>query len=206
MPRLLCARVLALLGGPLFGLHGCTRTPPTQFYVLPSPTGGNPVPAVASPHDLTLGVGPVTVPPYLDRPQIVTRASPAKLALADFDHWAGPLPDTIARGLAEHLALLIPTERVVLYPWSRTIDPDAQVTVEVRQFDRDPGGDVVLVAHWSLLDTNGKELVMRTSRVSLAAGASTYEATVMAMGRALETLAQDIAATLRTTAPPAPTR
>jgi uncharacterized protein len=206
MPRLLCVRVLALLGGALLWLSGCLGSPPTQFYVLPSPIGGNPTPPPASPRDLTLAVGPVTVPPYLDRPQIVTRASPAKLALADFDHWAGPLPDTIARGLAEHLALLIPTERVVLSPWPRTIDPDAQVTVEVLQFDRGPGGDVVLVAHWSLLDTNGKELVMRTSRVSLAAGGANYEATVIAMGRALETLAHDIAATLRTTAPPAPTR
>src|SRR5262245_63848315 len=120
MPRWLCVRVLVLLGGALLGLSGCLgRTPPTQFYVLPSPPGGPAAPAGASPRALTVGVGPVTVPPYLDRPQIVTRTSPVKLALADFDHWAGPLADTIARGLVEHLGLLIPTERVVLYPWPR---------------------------------------------------------------------------------------
>jgi uncharacterized lipoprotein YmbA len=163
-------------------------------------------PAAAGWRDRTLGVGPVAVPPYLDRPQIVTRTSRAKLALADLDQWAAPLADTIARVLAEDLSLLIPTDRVVLHPWPRTIDPDYQVTVEVLQFDRGPGGEVVLAARWSLLDRDGKELVLRTSRLSQAAGGADYEATVTAMGRTLEALARDMAATLLTTAQPAPAR
>ena len=146
------------------------------------------------------------MPPYLDRPQIVTRTSRARLTLADFEQWAAPLPDTIPRVLAENLSLLIPTERVILHPWSRTIDPDYQVAVEVLQFDRGPGSQVVLAARWSLLDRDGKELVLRTSRISLAAGGADYEATVTTMGRALEVLAQDIATTLRGMAQPAPTR
>jgi uncharacterized protein len=94
----------------------------------------------------------------------------------------------------------------VLYPWPRAIDPDYQITVEVLQFDRGPGNQVVLVARWSLLDRDGKELALRTARLSQAADGTDYEATVTAMGRALEALARDMAATLRTTAPPAPTR
>ena len=208
MHRLLRTRVLVPCGVALFVLSGCLgSTPPTQFYLVPSLTGGDTAPpASAGQRDLTLGVGPVTVPPYLDRPQIVTRTSRAKLALADFDQWAGPLADTIARVLSEDLSLLIPTERVVLHPWLRTIEPDYQVTVEVLQFDRGPGNQVVLVARWSLLDRDGKELVMRTARLSQAASGADYEATVTAMGRALEVLAQDIATTLRSLAPPAPSR
>jgi uncharacterized lipoprotein YmbA len=167
-------------------------------------SGDTAPPASAGQRDLTLGVGPVTVPPYLDRLQIVTRTSRAKLALADFDQWAGPLADTIARVLSEDLSLLIPTERVVLYPWSRAIDPDYQITVEVLQFDRGPGGEVVLAARWSLLDRDGKELVLRTARLSQAAGGTDYEAAVTAMGRTLEALARDMAATLRSMAQPAP--
>ena len=41
---------------------------------------------------------------------------------------------------------------------------------------------------------------MRTSRISQAAGGADYEATVTAMGRALEVLAQDMATTLRSMA------
>src|SRR5262245_24922482 len=129
MHQLLRAHVLAPCGVALLVLSGCLgSTPPTQFYVLPPLTGGDTAAPTAGQRAPTLGVGPVTVPPYLDRPQIVTRASRVKLALADFEQWAGPLPDTIARVLAENLALLIPTDRVVLFPWPRTIEPDAQVT------------------------------------------------------------------------------
>ena len=78
--------------------------------------------------------------------------------------------------------------------------------VEVLQFDRGPGGEVVLASRWSLLDRDGKELVMRRSRISQAAGGADYEATVTAMGRTLEALARDMAATLLTTAQPAPAR
>jgi len=202
MHRLLRSYVLASCGVALLVLSGCLGSPPTQFYLVPSLTSPDTT-SPAGQRDLTLGVGPVTVPPYLDRPQIVTRASRAKLVLADLDQWAAPLHDTIARALAENLSLLIPTERVVLSPWQRTIDPDYQVTVEVLQFDRGPGGEVVLAARWSLLDRDGKELVLRTSRLSQSAGGADYEAAVTAMGQALEALARDMAATLRSMAPPA---
>jgi hypothetical protein len=36
--------------------------------------------------------------------------------MAEFEQWATPLKDTVARGLAENLSLLIPTDRVVLHP------------------------------------------------------------------------------------------
>ena len=207
MHRLLHARALAPCGVALLVLSGCLGSPPTQFYLVPPLTGTDTAPpASAERRDLTLGVGPVTVPPYLDRPQLVTRASRAKLVLADLDQWAAPLHDTIARVLAENLSLLIPTERVALAPWPRTIDPDYQVTVDVLQFDRGPGGEVVLAARWSLLDRDGKERVLRTARLSQAAGGTDYEAAVTAMGRTLEALARDIAATLRSMAQPGPTR
>ena len=204
MPWLLRACVLAPCGVALFVLSGCFGSPPTHLYLVPPLTSPDPAPpASAGQRDLTLGVGPVTVPPYLDRLQLVTRTSRAKLALADLDQWAAPLADTIARVLAENLSLLIPTERVVLAPWSRTLDPEYQVTVDVLQFDRGPGGEVVLAARWSLLDRDGKELVLRTSRLSQSAGGADYEAAVTAMGQALEALARDMAATLRSMAPPA---
>jgi uncharacterized lipoprotein YmbA len=136
----------------------------------------------------------------------VTRTSRAKLTLADFDQWAAPLQDTIPRVLAENLSLLIPTERVVLHPWPQTIALDYQITVEVFQFDRGPGSQVVLAARWSILDHDAKELALRTSRISLAAGGADYEAVVTTMGRALEVLAQDITTTLRGMSSPAPTR
>jgi uncharacterized lipoprotein YmbA len=205
MRRCLPAGVLALLGVYLLGLSGCTSSPPTRFYVLPSLDSANTAPP-AAPRDLTIGVGPVTLHPYLDRLQIVTRASRARLVLGEFDQWAASLQDSVTRVLAENLSLLIPTDRVLLYPWSRTAEPHYQVRVEVTQFDAGPSGEAVLAAYWKILNSNDKELVMRKARFTAAAGRQDYEATVIAMGHTLDALSQDIAAALLTIVQQAPRR
>jgi uncharacterized lipoprotein YmbA len=205
MHRLLPAWVLAMLGVVLLGLHGCASSPPTRLYVLPSLSEADTAPPAAQ-HHLTIGVGPVTLHPYLDRPQIVTRASRARLILGEFDQWGAPLHDSVTRALAENLSLLVPTDRVVLHPWSRTTVPEYQVTVDVLQFDADPGGEVVLAARWQILNADEKALVIRKSRLTAAAGGHEYEATVTAMGRTLDALSRDIAAALLAIAQPAPRR
>ena len=67
--RCLPAGILALLSVCLLGLSGCASSPPTRLYVLPSMTGADAAPQ-ATPRDLTIGVGPVTLHPYLDRLQM----------------------------------------------------------------------------------------------------------------------------------------
>jgi uncharacterized protein len=191
------AGVLALLGVCLLGLSGCASSPPTRLYVLPSMTDAETA-SPAAPRDLTIGVGPVTLSPYLDRLPIVTRASRARLVLGEFDQWAASLQDLVSRALAENLSRLIPTERVVLHPWSRTVEPDYQVTVDVMQFDAGPSGEVVLAARWRLLNAKEQALVMRQARFTAAAGRRDYEATIIAMGHTLDALSQDMAATLLT--------
>ena len=204
MRHRLSVGVLALLGVCLLGLSGCASSPPTRFYVLPSLAGAETA-LPAAPRDLTIVVGPVTLPPYLDRLQIVTRASRARLVLGEFDQWAASLQDTVTRTLAENLSLLIPTDRVLLHPWSRTTEPDYQVTVDVTQFDAGPSGEVVLAARWQILSANEKELVMRQARFTAAAGRPhDYEATVLAMGQTLEALSQDMAAALLSIVQPPP--
>ena len=205
MRRFLPAGVLVVLGLSLLGLSGCSSSPPTRFYVVPPLSGADAAPAAAQ-RDITIGVGPVTLPPYLDRSQIVTRASRARLLLGEFDQWAASLQDAVPRVLAENLSLLIPTDRVVLHPWARTTEPDYQVTVDVTQFDRGAGSEVVLAVRWSIVGANGKTLVMRKSRFTAAAGGQEYEATVTAMGQTLDALSRDIAAALLTVPQPAPTR
>ena len=191
------AGVLALLGVCLLGLSGCASSPPTRLYVLPSVTGAETA-SPAAPRDLTIGVGPVTLSPYLDRLPIVTRASRARLVLGEFDQWAASLQDLVTRALAENLSHLIPTERVVLHPWSRTVELDYQVTADVMQFDAGPSGEVVLAARWRLLNAKEQALVMRQARFTAAAGRRDYEATIIAMGHTLDALSQDMAAALLT--------
>jgi len=108
MPQRVTRPVLVPLSCVLLVLGGCLCTPPSRFYLLPTLTDVS-SPAAMGERALTIGVGPVTLPPYLDRPQIVTRASRAQLHLAELDQWAASLQDTVARVLAENLSLLMPT-------------------------------------------------------------------------------------------------
>ena len=206
MYRLLVYSVLATLGASLLVMSGCTSTP-TRFYVLPALSSADTTSGVSTAkRELTIGVGPVTLPAYLDRPQLVTRVSRAKLHLADFDQWAASLQDSLPRVLAENLSLLIPTDRVTLFPWSRSLVIDYQVTVDVIRFDGGVGNEVVLAARWAIADADGKEIIMRQSRFQSPAAAQDHEATVTAMSRTLEALSREITATLLILAQQAGTR
>ena len=187
---------LVSLGGLLLGLEACTSTP-SRFYILNALSASEATPATGATQGPVIGVGPITMPKYLDRPQIVTRTGSNQLALAEFDRWAEPLQDNVARVLAENLALLIPTDQVLLYAWPPSATLDYQVTVEVLQFEGWLGGESRLLALWSILD--GAELPLWSQRAALNAPVSgrEYEAMVVAMNQLLEWLSRDLASAIQ---------
>jgi uncharacterized lipoprotein YmbA len=196
MRQILFRLAAITLGLCLTALGGCASTQAARFYVLSAlPDGESAVPVAAAERGLTIGVGPVMLPKYLDRPQIVTYISPYALHVAEFDRWAEPLESNFVRVLAEHLALMIPTARVVAFPWPGSTAIDYQVTVEVSDFFGQLGGESALIARWSLFREDGQgALVSRRSRFSAPAGAPGYEAIVAAMSQTVADLSRDIAA------------
>jgi uncharacterized lipoprotein YmbA len=194
--RALWRLALVIVGGLFLGLEACTSTP-SRFYLLNSLSTSETMAATATPQGPIIGVGPITMPKYLDRPQIVTRTGDNQLALGEFDRWAEPLQDNVARVLAENLARLIPTDQVLLQTWPRSAPLDYQVTVEVLQFDGWLGGESRLVALWSILD--GAELSLWSQRAALNAPVSgrEYEALVIAMSQLLESFSRDLAGAIQ---------
>jgi len=192
MSPVLWRLAVVTLVGSLLGLEACTSTP-SHFYILNTLPASETVPATAATQGPVIGVGPITLPKYLDRPQIVTRASRHQLALGEFDRWAEPLQDNISRVLAENLGRLIPTDHILLHPWTRSVTLDYQVSMEVLQFDGWVGGESRLLALWSILD--GAELPLLSQRASLntPVGGREYEAMVVAMNQLLEWLSRDLA-------------
>lgn len=175
--------VLALLAA------GCS-SPPTRFYVLsPLAESGRSVNA----HEIAIGVGPVELPDYLDRPQIVTRSGQNRLELAEFDNWAEPLQDNVSQVLAENLAALLPSKRVALYPWKRATLVDYQLAAKIIRFDRSEGGEAVLHVRWSILAGDGSLLFDRESRYREQPAGSGIEATVAAMNKILGQFSRDAA-------------
>jgi uncharacterized lipoprotein YmbA len=198
---------VTLIMGALLCIGGCA-TQPSRFYVLSSQPYVDTAPAPASPpQGLTIGVGPVNLPPYLDRPQIVTRAGPYELKLAEFDRWAEGLDANFTRVLAENLTLLLPTARVAPYPWSRTTAVDYQVMVEVTHFLSQIGGESVLIADWTLFKGEGQQVLQSgTSRLSAPVAGQGYASVVAAMSQTVADLSREIASATKGLGPRASRR
>ena len=181
---------LAILA--LTALIGCSASQPTQFYTL---SGLN---AASEPTDgkaMRLGVGPVYLPAYLDRPQVVTRSGANQMTVAEFEQWAEPLETTFQRVLTENLSHRLATDRVATLPARRDMPLDHQVEVEVTRFDADETGQVVLDARWRIFDGRGDRLLHRgrSQTEERVAEAGDYEQIAAAMSRCLAAMSGEIA-------------
>ncbi len=77
------------LGTLLMSMGGCATTQPSKFYVLSPLEASLPKSPTAGVNTgLGIGIGPINLPPYLNRPQIVIRATRNELHLSDFNKWA----------------------------------------------------------------------------------------------------------------------
>jgi uncharacterized lipoprotein YmbA len=183
--------VPAVLGGCLGG--GTQQR--AKFYVLNSVYSSKPdIKTGTLKKDISIGVGPVELPQYVNRPQIVTRTSQNELEVADFARWGESLEENFSRVLAENLSVLLSTDRVIVYPWKRSAPVDYQVIVDVTRFDGAVGGDVSMRARWTLLgDDTEKVLLRRSYSLSIRTDARSYEALVSAQSRVLADLSSEIA-------------
>lgn len=170
-------------------LAACVSSPTPKFYVLAPLATERPADAGL---EIAVGVGPVELPDYLDRPQIVTRSGQNELNLAEFDRWGESLKDNTTQVLAENLAVLLPSKKVMTYPWKRATQVNYQVSVKITRFDHTEGGETVLGARWSILDGEGGELLTRESRYVESPAGDSYPATVAAMNRALAQFSRDV--------------
>lgn len=186
VPTLFCC--LAVASG------GCLspRADPSAFYVL-TPIQGTTNTAGQSGHS-SLGVGPVTIPTYLNRVQMVTRVGTNQLDISDHDRWAESLERGVARTLARNLSVLLGLADVKVHPWVHDDMPDRQVVVRVSKFERDSSGTATLECVWELISTsNGERLAGREVSYTEPAAETGAAGSVAAMSRTLETLSRDIA-------------
>jgi len=148
--------------------------------------------------DMAIGVGPVELPEFLDRPQIVTRKSQNQLEISEFHRWAVSFPNDFSRVLAKNISTLLPTNRVEIYPWADSFSPIYQVKLEVEQFDGQLGERVDLRVIWAVVGQEGNnELLVRKTRIEEPVLTDDYEGLVAAQSNALETLSREIVEEIR---------
>jgi uncharacterized lipoprotein YmbA len=188
-PRLALALALTLAA--------CGSAPKTNYYTLAP--GDDPRPAVvAQPASSPIGVmvGPVTLPDVVDRPNLVVRTAENQVALLDQHRWAEPLKREIPRVLAGHLARLLGTPRVSVFPYGAAGSGDLRVRVDVQRFESVPGQEALLEVFWTVIPPTGERRAGHwTVHVPVAGPGS--DALVAAHGLALERLAEELAAQIR---------
>jgi uncharacterized protein len=171
---------------------GCSSSPPSRFYTLSAAAA-----PAAAPSNLFIAVGPVTIPAVVDRPEIVVSVGQNELKIDDFNRWAAPLQDNLARTVAENLVVMLGTPRVILFPQQLATDPEYRVAIEIRTFESAPATAIRMDAVWTLRRAkDGKTETGRTSvRETVPDGS--YDAIAAAHSRAVARLSQDIADAVR---------
>jgi len=175
---------------------GCASAT-ARFYTLDSTATATDAPPS---HDTVL-VGPVSVPPSVDRPQIVVQVAPNRVEFDEFNRWAAPLNDGIARAVAGDLSVLLATPDVAVAPLPN-FNAAYRVTINVQRFESIQGEAVIVDAVWAVSKaTAGPPRTGRTLAREAVQGTG-FDALAAAHSRALATLSSDIAAAIRGGATP----
>ncbi|MGD8640296.1 MAG: PqiC family protein [Gammaproteobacteria bacterium] len=166
--------------------------------MLTSIANGNNVSSRNQSGDLTIGLGPIQLPKYLDRSPLVIRGDGSEVIINDLHRWAEPLEDNFTRILAENLYQLVNGIKVSLHPWRDQRDIDYQIIVTLYQFDTDIDGNVVMSSTWSILQAGSDQLLYsRRTIINEKAGNPDYPALVDAQSKAVEKLTREIAEKLQ---------
>lgn len=173
------------------GLAACTTSAPVRHYTLLTPQGD--IRQQDVPARFAVEVLPVSVPEYLNQPQLVVRQDDSgMLAVLDDERWLGPLDDEVRNALSAQLVDRLGTQDVAGLSWPSDM-PVIRVKLQIRRLDAWPGKRVQLEAGWTLGDARepgGAKLVCQ-GRFEEPAAAG-YPALVQAQQRLIAALARQI--------------
>jgi hypothetical protein len=188
MPRFFLSTLLLIF---CVGFTACSA-PAKSYYIL-TPEGSLPARGGSG-----VGVGPVLVAGYIDRPNLVLQESGHRLAVAEDHRWAGKLEENVARVTANNLGRLLGTSDVRTYPWDSEDGLRYQVVVDLNQLHGNAEGDAVIEATWRVYSLPDRRLVSgRSWTGSEALKADGYDELVAAQSRLLAGLAREIADSMK---------
>jgi len=165
---------------------------PEQYYRL-MPQGAAPTRGSGS----SIGVGPISLPSYLDRAEIVFQSGTNQFQVPSNARWAGSLGDNISRVLAADLGRILRSGNVLSHPWPAGITPRYQIAIDIQQFHSISGSDAILEASWRIENpATAQTFSRRSASFREPISGDGYPAIVAAQSRLLDRLAADIARSL----------
>ena len=180
-------------------LVACGSSPPVRYFAL-SPMDSA---QRQDPNDaVMLGLGPLRLPEYLNRSQIVTRGAGLEMEVDEFSRWAEPLTLALHRVVSADVDNMMDGVVVVAFPWESVVrdQVDYRLLGEVTRFDADRSGRVVLDIQWAISDVSaGLAVPPHRSKYETRAARSDDPAIVAsAMNEALAMFSRDVVSEMET--------
>ncbi len=175
-------------------LVACGSSPPVRYFSLSTMDT-----AYQQDGDdaVVLGLGPLRMPDYLNRSQIVTRGAGAEMQVDEFSRWAEPMDEAFHRVVSTDVDNLLDGVIVIAFPWESIMRNDLgyRLLGDVIRFDADRSGRVILELQWGISDLDsGMAVPAHRSRYETRAASSDDPAAVVsAMNEALAMFSRDIA-------------
>ncbi len=197
--------ILAAFGAAGCGIASGPAPPPKVFMLAPvsSSAAEDRQPDTADTDAaVPVIVGPVELPAYLDRPNVIKRQG-SRIIASESVRWAEPLEQAVERVLALEINKGAAGFRA--YPVSFNPPPAEamsgalNLTVNCYSFEAVNGEEVQLQAEWALTDAGGRRLLAKSEasyHVLLDHGS--WEDIITAMEQALARLSADVVRSLKT--------
>ena len=172
-------------------INSCINTPLPDYYVLTAERGK--ASASVALEGLAIGLGPITIPETINRPNIVTPLDSNQLEVAEYHRWSEPLIDNISRVVITNMADRLGVNKIYAYPWLGN-DIDYQVKIDVLQMIGTPTGSVYLQVRWQILTGEKPRQLLQTriSEFRQPVNGEGYSAMVSAYSRAVSSLSDEI--------------
>jgi uncharacterized lipoprotein YmbA len=191
---------LGLIGLSLAGCSSFLPKPkrePSKIFVLFSSIEATERQDSDPSRQISLGVGPVRLPAYLDRREIVMRVARSRFDLSENDRWAEPLDENLTHVLAQNLSVLLGSDRIIAYPWPFDLKPHYRVEIQVIRFESDSAGEAQLSARWAVIHETGKQAPnLNESRLARPAKEKSTDGSVAALSETVADLSREIAKTV----------
>jgi len=181
----------------VFLILSCAKSSkPVEYYMLDASVGIDNNQTLKGDEGPMIGLGPIRLPEYLDRFQMVVAVSQNKYKLIDGHRWAEKLDQNISLALFKTLPGQLGTDKMIRYPWPQRPGVDFQVKIDILEFNIDQTGQSRLVAQWSI-KSKDKTLLNKRSSFTAEASSTDIDKMVEAQSECLTKLGQEIAVNLK---------
>ena len=181
----------------VFLILSCAKSSkPVEYYMLDASVGIDNNQTLKGDEGPMIGLGPIRLPEYLDRFQMVVAVSQNKYKLIDGHRWAEKLDQNISLALFKTLPGQLGTDKMIRYPWPQRPGVDFQVKIDILELNVDQDGQSQLVAQWSI-KSKDKTILNKRSTFTAQASTTDIDKMVQAQSECLTQLGQEIVANLK---------